>query len=246
MKDDKIYLYGRNALTEALATNPKILQRVFLTEKLFKDKVLIKQLESHQIMVTEMNKGSAKNKVGADAVHQGVIAVLSIPALYTPLESVLQKINLKKNPLFLLLDELQDPHNVGALIRSAVAFGAEAVLLPEHNQVAVTGAVIKTSAGMVFKIPIVKIGNVNNTIRTLKDKGFWIYGLIGGGDTVLSQTTFDTPSVIIVGNEGFGVRQKTMELCDIKLSIPISEKCESLNAATAGAVAMYEWSRNKK
>ena len=142
-----------------------------------------------------------------------------------------------------MLDELQDPHNVGAIIRSAAAFGATGVLLPEHNQAPVTGTVIKTSAGMVFRIPLVKIGNVNQTLRLLKEKGYWVYGLAMDGSSNLQKTTFDTPVVFVIGNEGEGIRQKTLELCDIKITIPMNPRCESLNAAVAASVVLYEWSR---
>jgi 23S rRNA (guanosine2251-2'-O)-methyltransferase len=143
-----------------------------------------------------------------------------------------------------VLDELQDPHNVGAIIRSAAAFGALAVIIPEHNQAPVTGTVIKTSAGMVFRIPVVKVGNINHTLRVLKDELFTISGLVMNGSTKLKNMKFDTPTVYIVGNESEGIRQKTLELCDVTLSIPMDSRCESLNAATAASVVLYEYSRN--
>lgn len=189
-------------------------------------------------------KEDESKKVGEDAVHQGVIAVINPDQLYTPLDTVREMLKGKKNPCVVVLDELQDPHNVGAIIRSAVAFGASAILMPEHNQAPITGAVIKTSAGMVFRVPIVMIGNVNQTVRLLKDDGFWVYGLIMGGTSPLPKTEFDTPTAFVVGNESTGIREKTLELCDITLSIPMDPRCESLNAATAASVVLYEWSRN--
>jgi 23S rRNA (guanosine2251-2'-O)-methyltransferase len=149
------------------------------------------------------------------------------------------------HPCFVLLDELHDPHNVGAIIRSAAAFGASAILMPEHNQSPITGTVIKTSAGMVFRIPIVKIGNVNQTVRLLKEKHMWSYGLVMDGDTTLQKAEFDSPTLIIVGNESDGIREKTLELCDVKLTIPMDPNCESLNASVAASVVLYEWSRGK-
>jgi len=240
-KEEKIYLYGKHALREALLGNPAVLRKVFLDSNASKDAELATLLKTHNVSVSQMKE--QKGKVSQDAVHQGVIAELDSSALYTNLDAVLSQTR-AGNPCIVILDELQDPHNVGAIIRSAAAFGASAILIPEHNQAPITGAVIKTSAGMALRMPIVRIGNVNQTMRTLKDDhGFWAYGLAMGGETLLKDATFDTPTLLVVGNESTGIREKTLELCDIKLSIPMDPKCESLNAATAASVVLYEWSR---
>ena len=115
--------------------------------------------------------------------------------------------------------------------------------MPEYDQVQVTGTVIKSSAGAVFSIPIVRIGNVNTTLRNLKQEGYWIYGLAGEGETRLESVAFDADSVIVVGNEGEGIREKTLELCDFRLSISIHKSVESLNASNAVAVTLYEWAK---
>ncbi len=242
-KDEKIYLYGKHALREALLGVPGAIQKVFLDQNAQRDSEITKALSAAGIVPSAMKGDDSKRKVGDDAVHQGVIAVLNPSKLYRTLESVLETIDMSKSPCLVLLDELHDPHNVGAIIRSAAAFGASAVLLPEHNQAPVTGTVIKTSAGMALKIPVVQIGNVNQTMRTLKDKGFWSYGLVMGGTSSLPKTKFDTATLIVVGNESTGIRQKTLELCDITLSIPMDPTCESLNASVAASVVLYEWSR---
>lgn len=242
MATEKLYLYGKHALIEALTARPQVLQKVFLSTEMEKDKELIALLEKNNIPRSAM-KDTAKKDVGSDAVHQGVIALISNDNLYTSFDDALSLAEKKKNPVFVLLDELHDPHNVGAIIRSAAAFGASAILLPKHNQAPITGVVIKTSAGMVFRLPVVLIGNVNQTLRELKDKGFWAYGLVMDGTTALPKASFDTPSVFVVGNESVGIREKTLELCDITLSIPMNPNCESLNAATAASVVLYEWSR---
>ncbi len=245
-KEEKIYLYGKHALREALLGNPFVLRKVFLDANAATDKELTGLLKTHSIPVNSMKeqKGGQK-KVSDDAVHQGVIAELNSEALYTNLDAVLSQ-SRAGNPCFVILDELQDPHNVGAVIRSAAAFGASAILIPEHNQAPITGTVIKTSAGMALRMPIVRIGNVNQVMRTLKDDhGFWAYGLAMDGETKLKNATFDTPTLIVVGNESTGIREKTLELCDIKLSIPMDLRCESLNAAAAASVVLYEWSRSR-
>ncbi len=242
MKEEKIYLYGRHALAEALATKPKAVKKVFLSAAAADTSDIKKLLATHNITPSAM-KGDGK--AGDDAVHQGVIAEISQEALYAPLDETLEVLAGKDNPLVVILDELHDPHNVGAIIRSAAAFGASAVIIPEHNQSPITGTVIKTSAGMVFRIPIVRVGNTNQTIRTLKDQKFWVYGLVMEGTTALHIAQFDTPTAIVVGNESAGIREKTLELCDVTLSIPMQPGCESLNASVAASVVLYEWSRGK-
>jgi 23S rRNA (guanosine2251-2'-O)-methyltransferase len=245
VKDDKVYLYGKHALREALLAKPQAVQKVFLDANAEGDTEITSLLKTHGMAFSAMKGDTTSKSVGNDAVHQGVIAVINVEKLYTPLDEVLKLFDTKTNPCFVLLDELHDPHNVGAIIRSAAAFGASAILLPEHNQSPITGTVIKTSAGMVFRIPIVKIGNVNQTVRLLQEKHMWSYGLVMNGDTNLNKAVFDTPTLFIVGNESTGIREKTLELCDVKLTIPMNPECESLNASVAASVVLYEWSRGK-
>jgi 23S rRNA (guanosine2251-2'-O)-methyltransferase len=242
MATEKLYLYGKHALSEALLARPEVVQKVFLSKEIESDVELVNLLKKHSIGISSM-KGDIKKDVGSDAVHQGVIAVISQEKLYSSMDEALKNASKKQNPCIVLLDELHDPHNVGAIIRSAVAFGASAILLPKHNQAPITGVVIKTSVGMVFRIPVVLIGNVNQTIRDLKDKGYWSYGLVMNGTTTLSKAVFDTPTLFIVGNESVGIREKTLELCDVPLSIPMNPDCESLNASTAASIVLYEYSR---
>lgn len=244
-KEEKIYLYGKHALREALIGKPESLRKVFLDANASSDSELVGLLKSHNVPINSMKESKGGNRISEDAVHQGVIAELNPEALYTNLDAVLSQTR-AGSPCIVILDELQDPHNVGAIIRSAAAFGASAVLIPEHNQAPITGAVIKASAGMALRMPIVRIGNVNQTMRLLKDEhGFWSYGLAMGGETKLKDAQFDTPTLLVVGNESTGIREKTLELCDIKLSIPMDPRCESLNAAAAASVVLYEWSRNR-
>src|SRR5262249_53596590 len=144
--------------------------------------------------------------------------------------------------MLVLLDELTDPHNVGAIIRSAAAFRAAGVLIPSHNQAPITGAVVKASAGMAFRVPLVSIGNVNQAVDELKDLGFRTYGLAMNGTQNVAEETFAAPSLIIVGKEGKGIRQKTLYRCDVVLRIPMDARAESLNASVSAAVVMYQWS----
>jgi 23S rRNA (guanosine2251-2'-O)-methyltransferase len=243
---EKIYLYGRNPLKEALLANKRngisVIEKLFLTKQAEEEPKVMSLVQANKLAYDVVTYQEIESMVGKGIVHQGVCALLNEAELYTPLEEVLKTAKAKEgNSLFVLLDKLQDPHNVGAIIRSAVAFGADAILLPENEQVLINGTVIKTSSGMAFAMPIVKIGNINTVLTKLKDNGFWTYGLTGSGDTQLQTAVFDTNTVIVVGSEGDGIRTKTLEICDFKLSIGTSELCESLNASNASAVVLYEW-----
>jgi 23S rRNA (guanosine2251-2'-O)-methyltransferase len=239
---EKVYIYGKHALMEALTNAPHIIRKAFLAPNL-RDTELRVLLEKHRIATAELAPGKGKEFVGKDTAHQGVIFTIDPSRLLMSLDAFLATIDVKTNPAVAILGEVQDPHNVGAIIRSAAAFGLSGVLIPEHNQAGVTGAVVKTSAGMAFRIPLVSIGNVNNTLKVLKEKGFWIYGLAMDGTTSLGTDVFDAPSAFVVGNEGAGIREKTLAACDVTLSIPIHARTESLNAAVSAAVVFYEWSK---
>ena len=158
-------------------------------------------------------------------------------------DEFLASLDLAKRPALGLLAELTDPHNVGAIIRSAAALGLSGILVPERRQAPITGAVVKASSGMAFRIPLITIGNVNHALETLKKKGFWVYGLSAEGTVALSSEAFDRPSVFVIGNEGEGLRQKTREGCDATLAIPMKAGAESLNAAASAAIVFYEWSK---
>ncbi|MCR4275970.1 MAG: 23S rRNA (guanosine(2251)-2'-O)-methyltransferase RlmB [Candidatus Parcubacteria bacterium] len=238
----KIYIYGKHALVEALANAPKVIRKVFLSRDM-RDTELRALLQKNNIPTAELATGKGKELVGRDTAHQGVIATMDPASLLISLDEFLKTLDVKKNPAVAVLGEVQDPHNVGAIIRSAAAFGLAGVLIPEHNQAGVTGAVVKTSAGMVFRVPLVSIGNVNNTLKVLKDKGFWIYGLAMDGKTSLGVEVFDAPTAFVIGNEGAGIREKTLVACDVTLSIPMNPRTESLNAAVSAAIVFYEWSR---
>ncbi|MDP2665080.1 MAG: 23S rRNA (guanosine(2251)-2'-O)-methyltransferase RlmB [bacterium] len=238
----KVYIYGKHALMEALENAPRVIRKVFLAPDLL-DGALRALLEKNNISVATLAPGKGKELVGRDTAHQGVIFTMDPTALLISLDKFLATLDTKANPSVAVLAEVQDPHNVGAIIRSAAAFGLSAVLIPEHNQAGITGAVVKTSAGMAFRIPLVSIGNVNVALKALKDKGFWIYGLAMGGKTVLGTDAFDAPAAFVVGNEGAGIRQMTLVACDVTLSIPMHPRTESLNAAVSAAVVFYEWSK---
>lgn len=242
MNSPKTYIYGRHALVEALSSAPRSIEKVFISPE-FADEELSKLLRESGVKSVVTSSKVSSREIDQRDLRYGIIALVSPKGLIQPFKSFLEKLSPTPDTCLVLLDELEDPQNVGAIIRSAAAFGVSGVLIPEHNQAQITGAVIKVSAGMAFRIPLVGISNVNSSIRDLKDKGFWVYGLAGEAKNRLGDEKFDAPSLFVFGNEGKGIREKTRELCDVLLSIPMNPRCESLNVAASAAVALYEWSR---
>jgi len=233
VKKDKIYIYGRHALKEALMSAPQAITKIFLADR--NDVELEALIKKSGISVGELSSASIEN----DASHQGVIGSISPEKLIRKYEGFFEKYTVTPNSLFVFLDGLQDPQNVGAIIRSAVAFGASGVIIPEREQAPITGTVAKTSAGMVFRVPIITTGSVLDTIKDLKNKGFTIYGMDGESKNMIQDEAFNDPTVFIMGNESKGLSKEVFTVCDKLVSIPMDQKCESLNVAVSAGIALY-------
>ncbi len=244
---DKVYIYGRHALAEALEHAPHSVRLVFLAPEM-DDAELRALIKKSGIEAGALRSGDAGQMVGRETAHQGVVAILNTGSLMVPFDRFMDSLTdggrraVATDTMLVLLDELTDPHNVGAVIRSAAAFGAAGVLIPSHNQAPVTGVVVKTSAGMAFRIPLIAIGNVNQAVDALRKEGFKAYGLVMDGTTDIMDEPFSAPTLVVVGNEGEGIREKTLERCDVRLRIPMDPRAESLNASVSAAVVLYQWS----
>ena len=240
MTGDEIYIYGKHAVKEAVSYRKDAVRRVFKLAT-FDDAEVLSALKKSGVPVSTALPQEIDSHVGRDAVHQGITALIDTSMLLTSFEEFIPTLPIDKRPALVLLGELNDPHNVGAIIRSATAFGISGVLIPEHRQAPITGAVVKASVGMAFRIPLITVGNANQTILSLKEKGFWVYGLSAEGEQVLSKEKFTEASLFVIGNEGRGIRTKTEEHCDIMLRIPIDKAAESLNASVSAAIVFYQW-----
>ena len=240
MTQEKTYIYGKHPVSEALRNAPHTVVRVFLSPHI-EDRDFKNLITKTGVLVAPLSPQSTPF-LEKDAVHQGVAAEISLSGLMRPYREFVDSIEINQHTALVLLGEIQDPQNVGAIIRSAAAFGIAGVLIPEHQQAPVTGHVVKVSAGMAFRVPLVSIGNVNTTVRDLKERGFWIYGLDETAVRPLAKEVFDAPTLFILGNEAKGIREKTRELCDVLVSIPMNPECESLNVAASAAVTLYAWS----
>lgn len=238
---NKIYIYGKHAVAEALRYAPQVVRKVHLAPAM-DDKTLRDLIRSTGVATEPLDKNKVSSMVEGGAPHQGVVALISLGSVMVSAEQFFDTFLPTPNTLLVLLSEVQDPHNVGAVIRSAVAFGASAVLIPTHKQSPITGSVVKASAGMAFRVPIVAVENMQQTIAGLKKKGVAVLGLSAEGTHSVQHEAFAQATLLVLGNEAQGLAPAARALCERMLSIPIDPKAESLNVAASAAVALYAWS----
>lgn len=244
--DDTEVVTGRNSVLEALraripATALYIATRIEMDDRV---KEMLSIATQRGIPILEVMKPELDRMGGFDSVHQGV--AIKVPAYeYAHPNDLLEKaFDSNKTPLFVALDGITDPRNLGAIIRSTAAFGGDGIILPQRRSVGVTAAAWKTSAGAAARLQVSMAANLTATIKSFKDQGVFVIGLDGGGDTMLPGLELaDRPLLIVVGNEGKGLSKLVTDNCDAIVSIPISASTESLNAGIAASVALYEVAR---
>ncbi len=242
-RPSKLYIYGRHAVAEALRHTPRAVRTVYLGTP--GDDLVRSLAQKANIAVERLDERKVTSMVEGKASHQGVVALISHTDLVIPAERFIENLKVTDETLVVFLSEITDPHNVGAIIRSAAALGASAVILPTHKQSPITPAVIKVSAGMAFQIPLVAAENPQQAIAQLKKKGMKVYGLAADGSTSLKDESFTGPGMIVVGNEGEGIAPYARALCDTILSIDLEPTAESLNVAASAAIALYAWRRTR-
>ena len=235
-------LIGRNAVTEALRAGRGI-NKILLADGDREGQVseIVALAKERGIVLQFVDRGKIES-VASGLRHQGVVA----PVAYVELEEILAKAEAAGEPPFLLLlDELEDPHNLGALLRTADATGVHGVLIPKRRSVPLTATVAKTSAGAVEYVPVARIGNISQTLKTLKEKGFWVAGADMDGKQNYYEADLTGPLVLVVGSEGKGMGRLTKEQCDFIVKMPMVGKINSLNASVAGSILMYESMRQR-
>jgi len=230
-----LILYGKHASVAALSNPMRKIKRVLVTKNTREE--LGDKLFSgvKNVAITEGKK--LDDLLPREAVHQG-IAVECEPLSQPSLAEWLAE-NHANQPL-LLLDQVTDPHNVGAILRSAAAFDCGAVITLERNAGDESGTMAKAASGALEIMPLIAVGNLAQTIELLKKAGYWIYGLDGEAKQTIGSVKFDANTALVLGAEGRGLRRLTAERCDMLVKLPISDKMESLNVSNAAAVALYE------
>lgn len=225
---DKIY--GRKPVLDTLDTDIKIYKAYILKQNSKLVNKIIKKLEEKNIEISFVDKRFF-DKI--DINHQGVmIEVESFK--YESLD------DLNDEKRLIILDQIEDPHNLGAIIRSAESFGFDGVVIPERRSASVTSTVYKTSAGAINNIKVYRVKNLTRSIKDLKDKGFWIYGLAGEADSSIDKADLTGKVGLVVGNEGSGISRLVRDNCDMLVNIPMLGRVNSLNASVAAGISMYE------
>ncbi len=185
------------------------------------------------------------NKYVPETAHQGVVA-LAAAREYVEVEDILQAVPPGEDPLLMLLDEIHDPHNLGAILRTAEAAGIHGVIIPRRRSVPLTQAVAKSSAGAVEYVPVARVTNLPATMEDLKKRGLWIAGADAGGKELYWDAPLDGPLALVVGGEGKGLGRLVKERCDILVRFPMHGRVNSLNASVAAALFAYEVLRQRR
>lgn len=236
---------GRNAVMEALKGNRSVNKLMIANgsmEGSIKEIVAVAKEKGVNIQYWERSK---IDNIARGIRHQGVLAQVA-PVQYAELEDILAAAREKNEPPFIvLLDELEDPHNLGAILRTADAAGVHGVLIPKHRSCPLSATVAKTSAGAVEHVPVARVGNLVQTIKKLKKEGLWVAAADMDGKDYY-ETDLTGPLLLIIGSEGQGVGRLVKEQCDFVVRIPMVGKINSLNASVAGSILMYEAMKQRR
>lgn len=231
---------GRNSVLELLETDRDI------------NKILIQKGEKHgsinkiisiakerRIVIVEVDKQKL-NSISKTDNHQGVIAIVP-PFNYCEVDDILEKAKEKnEKPFILILDGIEDPHNLGSIVRTAETAGVHGIIIPKRRAAAVNSTVYKVSAGAVEHLKIARVNNITDTIKYLKENDVWIYGLDMDGEKLYYEENYKGSCAIIIGSEGFGMGRLVKENCDVLIKIPMKGKITSLNASVSAGIAVYE------
>lgn len=229
-----LIIYGRHAVLAALANPSRRIEKLWCVKENAIEIAKISKLQPKIVERKDIDK-----LLGNDAVHQGFALFCSRLEDIT-LDELLDKVENKQDCHILILDQVTDPQNIGAIVRSAVAFDTLALVLQDKNSPLESGAMDKAAAGMMEHLPIARVTNLARAIEQLKDAGFWIVGMDGYAKTTIAEMKKGGRTAVVMGSEGKGMRRLIEESCDIAVRLPISEKTESLNVATAAAITLYE------
>ncbi len=228
-------VYGRNVAKDLLKKNKNI--RKVIIQDTFDDKEIKTLLENGNFNIEKKTKREIDNL--CSGVHQGII--LDIPDYqYSRLEDLLD------NEIIVILDHLEDPHNLGAIIRTCEAAGIKSIIIPKNRQVGINATVMKTSVGTLENVSVAEVNNIANTIDRLKKEGYWIVGTALENSIDYREINYDGKIVLVIGSEGFGISALTAKKCDFLAKIPMYGETNSLNASVAAGIMIYEIIRNRK
>ena len=234
MKDTNL-IYGKNPVIEAI--NAKKALKVFLVVN-FNDQKILALIKNNKVAVQTVSPNEME-KMANGGVHQGIAAELK-PYQTVSLQEIVAKAKKKEKKIIVMLDGIEDPHNLGAILRSADVFEASGIVLPKHNSVSLNATVAKTSAGAINYVPVAVVNNLNQAIKELKEEGYWVVATDGSATISYSSLKYDFPVVIVIGSEGKGVSSLVLKNSDYIVKIPQFGHVNSLNASVAAGILLAE------
>ncbi len=226
-------IFGRNPVKEALKANR--VNKIYITNN-FSDKDINLLLEEKKPYIRVVSSSELDNKSNG-GVHQGIAAEVK-PYEYLDLDEIIRRSRKETVPVIVILDGINDTHNLGAILRSCDVFNVTGVLIPKHNQVPLNATVAKSSAGAINYVPVAQIGSINQTLQKLKDNGFWIVSTDGSATIDYSKLTYDFPVALVIGSEGKGVSSLVLKNSDYVVKIPQYGHVNSLNASVAAGILL--------
>lgn len=238
------FQYGKHVILTLLESKSQI-NKLFLQKGIAGPAItdIVDLVKQQGIVLTEVPK-SKLDEMTQNANHQGVVAAVP-PYEYSSLEDAfILADSRQEDPFFLILDGIEDPHNLGSIIRTADAVGVHGIIIPKRRAVGITGIVAKTSTGAIEHVPIIRVTNLSQTIETLKERGIWIFATAMEGED-MRQWNSQGPIALVIGNEGQGVSQNILKNADGTVTIPMVGKVQSLNASVATAILAYEVARHR-
>ena len=242
--DEQEILYGLHAVREALRADTRPLQRLVVvrTDKQFSDLVQLARSRHVPIHVQPL---TSLDRMVPGGKHQGIVAFAAAKAYQTE-DAILARASQKKeSPLLIILDGVEDPHNLGAVLRSAEAAGVHGVFIPERRAAGLTAVVAKVSAGAIDHIPVARVTNMTRLLETLKEAGVWIYALEPTASKLFTEVDLRGPVGLVFGGEGKGLRPGVLQHCDERIRIPMKGHVQSLNVSASAAVTLFEAVRQR-
>lgn len=239
------YIVGRNPVLESLKNNREV-EKILISKGQLKGSVnkIVGMAKDKRIPIQYVDK-KRLDTISKGNTHQGVAALVT-PYTYVSIDDILNKAkSLEEDPFIIVLDEIEDPHNLGSIIRTAECGGVHGIIIPKRRSATVTQTVVKSSAGAVEHMLIAKVTNITDTLKELKEKGLWVYGADIEGEEYYFQRDFNGPKVLVIGNEGKGISRLVKENCDFLMKIPMLGKISSLNASNAASILIYEVVRER-
>ena len=246
MEENQDQVEGRNSVIELLKSG-KDINKLFVQrgEKHGSINEIIKLANKNKIIISEIDK-SKLDKMSQTHNHQGVIAIVP-PYEYCDVDEILEVAKEKnEDPFILILDGIEDPHNLGSIIRTAECSGVHGIIIPKRRSATVNSTVNKTSAGAAQYMKIARVNNLNETINYLKERNIWIYGTDAKGSAYYDEQDYKGGVGIVIGSEGFGMNRLVKENCDFLIKIPMKGQINSLNASVSAGIVMYEVMKQRR